>query len=268
MYLFGEISKKPNGVGAFTTDSIWPDTKAAWGKGAGLWLAYKTEENEVIDLEVGLSYTSIANAKANLSAEATGLSFAQAKRAAQRVWQTELGKLYLESDDETAKVKFYTGLYHALLGRGMANDVKGAYPKYDGTIGQLLDKDDNFYNTDAIWGAFRNLTQLWALFYPERYRDYVQTQLAVYKERGWFGDGIANSNFVSGVGTNFVGLAIAGAYQADIRGYDTKLAYEAIKANELNWKNRNPGSGKMDLEAFIERGFVPYQSKNKTDSTG
>ncbi len=268
MYFFGEISKKPDGVGAFTTDSIQPDTKAASGKGAGLWLAYKTQENEAIDLKVGLSYTSIANAKANLIAEATEVSFEQAKRAAQQVWQTELGKLYVESSDEAAKIKFYTGLYHALLGRGMANDVNGSYPKYDGTIGQLPDKDVNFYNTDAIWGAFWNLTQLWALSYPERYRDYVQTQLAVYKERGWFGDGIANSNFVSGVGTNFVGLAIAGAYQAGIRGYDAKLAYEAIKANELDWKNRNPGSGKMDLKAFVERGFVPYSDKNKTDSTG
>ena len=102
----------------------------------------------------------------------------------------------------------------------------------------------------------------------ERYCDFGQTQLAVYKERGWFGDCIANSNFVSGVGTNFLGLAIAGAYQAGIRGYDINLAYQAIKANELDWKNRNPGSGKMDLRAFVERGFVPYLNKNKTDSTG
>ncbi len=268
MYFFGEISKKPDGVGAFTTDSIQPDTRAALGKGAGLWLSYNTQQNEVIELKVGLSYTSVANAQANLKAETTGLSFEQAKRAAQQVWETELGKLYVEGDDEVAKVKFYTGLYHALLGRGMANDVNGSYPQYDGTIGQLPDKDVNFYNTDAIWGAFWNLTQLWALSYPEHYRDYVQTQLAVYQQRGWFGDGIANSNFVSGVGTNFVGLAIAGAYQAGIRGYDTKLAYEAIKANELEWQNRNPGSGKMDLKAFIERDFVPYQIENNTDSTG
>jgi putative alpha-1,2-mannosidase len=65
----------------------------------------------------------------------------------------------------------------------------------------------NFYNTDAIWGGYWNLTQLWALSYPERYNDFVKTQLEIYKERGWFGDGIANSNFVSGVGTNFVGFS-------------------------------------------------------------
>ena len=40
-----------------------------------------------------------------------------------------------------------------------------------------------FVNTDAIWGAFWNLTQLWALAYPQRYTSYVQTQLEIYKEQ-------------------------------------------------------------------------------------
>ena len=38
------------------------------------------------------------------------------------------------SDD---RVKFYTGLFHALLGRGLASDVNGAYPANDGTVGQI-----------------------------------------------------------------------------------------------------------------------------------
>ncbi|MCK8494754.1 GH92 family glycosyl hydrolase [Spirosoma sp. RP8] len=272
MYIWGEVSKSPRSVGSFTDAGVQAQSKSATGKGAGLFLEYTTNTNEAIELKVGLSYTSIANAKANLEAEAARLSFEKARKQAQDTWQTELGKLAVEGN-ETNKVKFYTGLFHALLGRGIANDVNGSYPRHDGTIGQLpRDKKGNFsynfYNTDAIWGGYWNLTQLWALSYPERYNDFVQTQLAIYKERGWFGDGIANSNFVSGVGTNFVGLAIAGAYQAGIRDYDTNLAYEAIRANELSGRNRPVGSGKLDVEAFVKRGYVPYLDADKTDSTG
>jgi len=272
MYIWGEVSKKPQTVGSFTEAGVQSQSKSGSGQGAGLFLEYTTNTNEAIELKVGLSYTSIANAKANLVAEAAGLSFEKARKQAQDTWQTELGKLAVEGA-ETNKVKFYTGLFHALLGRGVANDVNGSYPRHDGTIGQLpRDKKGgfsyNFYNTDAIWGGYWNLTQLWALSYPERYTDFVQTQLAIYRERGWFGDGIANSNFVSGVGTNFVGLAIAGAYQAGIRDYDTNLAYEAIKANELSGRNRPVGSGKLDVEAFVKRGYVPYLDEDKTDSTG
>jgi len=272
MYFWGEVSKKPGSVGAFTDLGILPQRNAATGKGAGLFLDYTTGNQEAVELKVGLSYTSIANARANLEAEASGLSFNKARQQAQASWQTELSKMVVEGN-ETNKIKFYTGLFHALLGRGLANDVNGSYPRHDGSIGQLpRDKNGqlshNFINTDAIWGAYWNLTQLWALSYPEWYSDFVHTQLAIYNERGWFGDGIANSNFVSGVGTNFVGLAIAGAYQAGIRDYDTDLAYQAIKANELSGRNRPVGSGKLDVGAFAQRGYVPYLEEDKTDSTG
>lgn len=273
MYFFGEVDKKPATVGAFDDKKTSLDQKSSSGIGAGLILGYQTEEQERIELKVGLSYTSIKNAKLNLQSEAATLGFDAAKKTAQNEWQTELGKMKVFTGNETDKVKFYTGLYHALLGRGIASDVNGNFPRHDGTIGQLpKDKKGkfsyNFMNTDAIWGGFWNITQLWALSYPTHYNDFVHTQLEIYKERGWFGDGIANSNFVSGVGTNFVGLAVAGAYQAGIRDYDLNLAYKAVLGNELNYKKRLVGSGKMDTKSFVDGGFVPYLDADKTDSTG
>ncbi|WP_254413377.1 GH92 family glycosyl hydrolase [Dyadobacter diqingensis] len=273
MYIYGEISKKPVNVGAFTANGIQPKSNAAKGKGAGLYLEYQTTVGEVIEIKVGQSYTSVANARENLMAEAKNLSFEKAKINARNTWEAELGKLYVEGSNQKDKVKFYTGLYHALLGRGTSSDVNGSFPKHDGSIGKLpRDKNGNFsysiYNTDAIWGAYWNITQLWALSYPQHYNNYVQSQLEIYKARGWFADGVVNGNFVSGVGTNMVGLAIAGAYASGIRDYDTKLAYEAVKNNELSYRNRLEGSGKMDLSAFIKYGYSPYLVKNVTDSTG
>lgn len=271
MYFFGELSKKPGNVGAFNADAVKEHAISANGAGAGLFLNYKTEEKETIEIKVGLSYTSIANAKNNLKAEASTLSFEQAKLAAQNKWKQELGKILVAGKNEQDKTKFYTGLYHALSGRGIASDVNGDYPKQGGAVGHspvANDPERQFINTDAIWGAYWNLTQLWSLSYPQWYSSYVYTQLQFYKDRKWFGDGIANSQFVSGVGTNMVGLAIAGAYQVGIRNYDLKQAYEAVKANELNWINRPVGSGKMDVKAFIENGYSPYLDEDKTDSTG
>ncbi|MCR5890926.1 GH92 family glycosyl hydrolase [Hymenobacter sp. J193] len=281
MYFFGEISRAPASVGAFTAAGVQPNTQTAQGKGAGLVLNYQTAKNEKVELKVGLSYTSTANAKANLQAEAATLSFDQARAQAQATWRRELGKLAVEGPDEASKTKFYTGLFHALLGRGIASDVNGAYPRHAGQVGQLPkpaagQPKAEFINTDAIWGGYWNLTQLWALSYPEWYGSFVNTQLQVYKDRGWFGDGLANSQYVSGVGTNMVGLAVAAAYQVGIRNYDVNLAYQAVRANELNWRNRAFGSGKMDNKAFVERGYVPFRDEYKeykgewfkTDSTG
>ncbi len=273
MYFWGEISRKPVSVGAFNEAGVQQNTASANGKGAGLFLEFKTNDKDVIELKIGLSYTSIVNAKNNLQAEAATLTFDQAREQARNIWEKELGKLSVEGSVKEDKVKFYTGLFHALLGRGIASDVSGDFPKQDGTIGHLAaDKNGNFthnfYNTDAIWGGYWNLTQLWALSYPEHYSNFVQTQLEIYKQRGWFGDGIANSNFVSGVGTNFVGLAIAAAYNIGLRDYDVSLAYQAIKKNELGYKDRLVGSGKMDLKLFLDSGYSPYKPADNMDVSG
>jgi predicted alpha-1,2-mannosidase len=277
MFFYGEISKKPENVTAFTNKDVKPDTDAAKGVGAGLVLNYKTTDQEVIEVKTGLSYTSTANARLNFTTEATGLTFEKAKAAAQETWQQELSKIAVQGSDEKDKTKFYTGLFHALLGRGIASDVNGAYPKHGGSMGQLPAQKDQdmkaeFINTDAIWGGYWNLTQLWALSYPEWYGSFVNTQLQLYKDRGWFGDGIANSEYISGVGTNFVGLAVAAAYNSGIRNYDVNLAYEAVKANDLNYKGRIIGAGKMDTKAFLEHGYVPHLEQSGrdfvTDSTG
>ncbi|GAB3423937.1 GH92 family glycosyl hydrolase [Niabella aquatica] len=271
MYFYGEISTKPRSITAFDVENLYQNTDSASGKGAGLALNYLTSTNEQIEIKVGLSYTSIANAKNNLQKEASSLSFDEVKAKAQESWQKELSKIFVSGSNESDKKKFYTGLYHALSGRGIASDVNGDYPKHGGAIGHSATTDDpyrQYINTDAIWGAYWNITQLWALSYPQWYSSYVYTQLQLYKDRNWFGDGIANSEFVSGVGTNMVGLAVAAAYQVGIRNYDISAAYEAVKANELSWEKRPVGSGKMDTKAFVELGFSPYLEEDKTDSTG
>ncbi len=263
IYFVATLNKEIADFGMFRKDAVFAGTKEIRGEGAGCYLSFDTPEALSVEVKVAISFTSVENARLNLAAE-SAMTFDAASANAAKIWQHELNKIQLEGGRETDKIKFYTGLYHALLGRGMANDVNGAYPKNDGSIGQLpLNKDGtpqfNFYNTDAIWGAFWNLTQLWALAWPEYYNDYVQTHLQVYKDAGWLGDGIANSRYVSGVGTNFVGLIIAAAYNCGIRNYDINLAYEAALKNELDWKNRPLGAGKLDVKRFVELGYIPQE---------
>lgn len=263
MYFFAEIDKLPVAHGTFLDSEIFADKKTIKGKGAGLYLRFKTKKGEAIELKTGLSYTSIENAKLNLLQEAKKLNFEKAKKNALQIWDAELGRVLVEGGKIEDRTKFYTALYHALLGRGLASDVNGAYPKNDGSIGQIPLNGKGIpvhhhYNTDAIWGAFWNLTQLWSIAYPDYYNDWIQSQLLVYKDAGWLGDGIANSKYVSGVGTNFTGLAIAAAYNVGIRNYDVDLAYQAVRKNELESKDRLPGAGKLDVGVFVNKGYSPY----------
>lgn len=263
MFFFAEINKLPKSFGTFRDSTIFDQQNTIEGKGVGLFLKFDTEAGESVEIKTGLSYTSVENAQLNLLKEAKELSFDAAKKEALQTWNEELGRILVEGGKEDDRIKFYTGLYHALLGRGLASDVNGAYPKNDGSIGQIA-RDNaglpihHHYNTDAIWGAFWNLTQLWSIAYPDYYNDWIQSQLLVYRDAGWLGDGIANSKYVSGVGTNFTGLAIAAAYNVGIRDYDVNLAYDAVRKNELEAKDRLPGAGKLDVGVFVRKGYSPY----------
>ena len=269
MYFSAVIDKKPQSYGVFNGNDVTAGKTEATGKGAGLYLTFTTHEQEAITIKAGLSYTSIENARLNLQQEAAALTFDLAKQQALNTWNEYLGRIQVETSDRNNLVKFYTGLYHALLGRGLASDVNGAYPKNDGTIGQIpLDKNGvpvhNHYNTDAVWGAYWNLTQLWALAYPEYYADFIKSQLLIYKDAGWLADGIANSRFVSGVGTNMVSIVFAGAYMAGIRNFDVQQAYAAARKNELDGKDRPRGAGKLDVDSFIKYDYVSHLDKGSS----
>lgn len=266
MYFSAVLNKKPVQVGTFVKDVINPGKHQEKGPGAGLYMTFSTEEQDAVEVKVGLSYTSIENARFNREDEASDATFEQAKKGATEVWNESLGRIFVEGGKEADKVKFYTGLFHALLGRGLASDANGYYPKNDGSIGRIaLDENGKpihqHYNTDAIWGGFWNLTQLWALAYPEYYSDWIKSQLLVYQDAGWLGDGIACSKYVSGVGTNFTSLAIAAAYNCGIRDFDVQLGYEAALKNEVEWRGRLEGAGKMDVRQFVERGYSPYEKQ-------
>lgn len=266
MYFSAVLNKKPVQVGTFVKDVVNPGKHQEKGPDAGLYMTFSTEEQEAVEVKVGLSYTSIENARFNRETEAADVTFDQAKKNATDVWNESLSRIYVEGGKETDKVKFYTGLFHALLGRGLASDANGYYPKNNGTVGRIaLDEEGNpvhqHYNTDAIWGGFWNLTQLWSLAYPEYYSDWIKSQLLVYQDTGWLGDGIACSKYVSGVGTNFTSLAIAAAYNCGIRDFDVKQGYEAALKNEVEWRGRLEGAGKMDVRQFVERGYSPYEKR-------
>lgn len=266
MYFVAQLSKVASGFGTFRAAKQFPNEAAIQGPGAGLFLNFETAANESVELKLAMSYTSIANARLNLETEAKDLNFDAARMKAQNAWREMLGRIQVSGGKEEDRLKFYTGLYHALLGRGLANDVNGAYRKNDDSIGQIpADAKGvpkyNHYNSDAVWGAFWNLTQLWALAYPEYFSEFVKCHLDIYRDCGWLPDSVAAGKFVSGVGTDFTGLVVASAYQFGIRDFNAQQAFEAVMKNELGWQNRPVGVGKADIKTFVDRGYVPLLRK-------
>lgn len=267
MYFYGKLSKNPISSGSFIDSIITSGPSMSKGTHNGLYLKFKTQSKEVIEMQMGLSYTSIDNAKNNLITETKGQTFNTVRASAKNQWNEKLGRIKVTGKNENDKIKFYTGLYHVLLGRGLANDANGQYALPGGKTGKLpLDKNGlpvrNHYNTDGMWGGCWNLGPLWALAYPDYFSDYMQSNLDFSDHSGWLHDGLAAGVFTNGVQTNFMGLMMASMYHSGIRDFDIKKGYEAARKTELVYEGRNLGNGKYDLEYFIKRGYIPnYEYK-------
>lgn len=264
MYFIARLNKTPENVVAFTDSVTQQNTISVKGVKNGLSLEFKTTANEVVEMQVGLSYCSIENARLNLEKETTGMTFDNVKSQATEKWNQMLGRIQAEGGNNDDLKKFYTGLYHALLGRGIASDVNGQYKLHGEGIGQIpLDNNGvpkyHHYNTDGIWGGFWNLSQLWAMVYPDYFSQYVQSNIDFYKETGWLHDGEAAGVYTNGVQTNFQGLLIASAYNCGIRDFDWQTGYEAAFKNEVDSTGRDLGNGKYDLNRFLKLGYAPYE---------
>lgn len=273
MYFVAKIDKTPDSYGTFIDGERNSGSVSVQGVGSGMYFNFKTNNRESITVKVGMSYTSIENARLNLEAEANQLSFDEARVQAEENWESMLGRIAAEGGSKEDKVKFYTGLYHALLGRGLASDVNGMYRKNNHSIGQIPLGDDgkplyHHYNTDAVWGAFWNLGTLWAMAYPDYLSEYLNTHLDFFRETNWVSDGLATFKYVSGVGTNFVGQFIASGYNRGIQGLDTETAWQAVRQSELGWMNRPFGSGKRDIKAFLDHGYVPFEGDGQDYYSG
>ena len=271
MYFVIRLNKTPDAYGSFIDDSVKEGDSETKGTSNGMYLTFSTNEGEQIEIMAGLSYTSTENARLNLVSELSGRDFEEVRKDAHDRWKEMLSVIKVEGGLEADRVKFYTGLYHALLGRGLASDINGQYPRNDGSAGQIpLDENEipeyHHYNTDGIWGGFWNLGQLWALAYPGYLSEYMQSNLDFSEETGWLHDGVAAGAHANGVQTNFNGLMLAATYNCGIRDFDIEKAYAAAFKNETGYRGRDFGSGKYDLHYFVNNGYI--HSYDTTISNG
>ena len=117
-------------------------------------------------------------------------------------WDRELGKIRVKGGSEKQKIKFYTDLWHALLGRRIVSDVDGKYLDTTGdtpvTRQAPLDKRGNpwpHYNFDALWGSHWSLNILWSMVYPEVMDGFCNTMVSMYENGGLIPRGPSGGNY-------------------------------------------------------------------------
>lgn len=246
VFFRAEFSRKFDNVEFIVNDSVKEGDMA---KGAQLFarVNFAAENKEPVYMKVALSPTSEEGAQLNMQTELSGWNFEKTIADAKAAWNKELNKVKVYTTDEASKKIFYTSLYHTLFAPSEFCDVNGDYYGAD----KQMHKGEGFvnYTTFSLWDTYRAAQPLMTILHPEKMSDIINTMLHIHQQQGklpvWHLMGCETNCMVGNPGVPVVADAIL----KDIKGFDTELAFKALKESSML-----PERG---MEHRIEYGFIP-----------
>ena len=246
VFFRAEFSRKFDNVEFIVNDSVKEGDMA---KGAQLFarVNFAAGNQEPVYMKVALSPTSEEGAQLNMQTELSGWDFEKTIADAKAAWNKELNKVKVYTTDEASKKIFYTSLYHTLFAPSEFCDVNGDYYGAD----KQMHKGEGFvnYTTFSLWDTYRAAQPLMTILHPEKMSDVINTMLHIHQQQGklpvWHLMGCETNCMVGNPGVPVVADAIL----KDIKGFDTELAFKALKESSML-----PERG---MEHRIEYGFIP-----------
>ncbi|MFK5973499.1 MAG: glycoside hydrolase family 92 protein, partial [Flavobacteriaceae bacterium] len=149
---------------AFEDYGIWDGTKYEQKQNQALSNSLKVNlsfKKNSINVQVGISYTSIENARLNLDTETKHTSFDTILASAKTKWEEKLSLIQIDGGSTEEKKVFYSSLYRCFQMPTIFNDVNGDYMGFDNKIHQTT--DFTYYTDFSLWDTFRTVHPLFNL---------------------------------------------------------------------------------------------------------
>jgi predicted alpha-1,2-mannosidase len=222
----------------FSSYSVWSgkdlfkDQTSMKGDQIGADLCFRNSGSEkAITLNVGISYVSIDNARANREAETGSSGFDGILAKARKKWEDKLSLIKIEGGSEEQRKIFYTALYHSLQMPTLFNDVNGEYIGFD----KKIHKTDGFrYFTDlSLWDTFRTIHPLFTLIAPGDQRDMMVSLIKMCEQGGVLPRWPSGCGYTGSMLGASADIVIAESYLKGIRGFDVETAYQAMRKAAL-----------------------------------
>lgn len=225
------------------------------GDDLGVWFSYDVAAGETIYVQTAVSFVSAENALKNLEAEqGKRADFATLRSRAENKWEEALGKIEVEGGTPDQRTIFYTSLYHLLIHPNIMQDVNGEYTQSESLkVGKT---ERNRYTVYSLWDTYRNVHPLLSILYPQMQLDMVNSMLDIYKESGWLPKWeLYGRETMTMTGDPSI-IVLNDTWQRGLRGFDTKLAYEAMMKGATTAKDNKL---RPEMEDYLRYGYLPLR---------
>jgi len=217
------LSKPIKGMQSFYDGNTSNDT-AITANQLKVCLLFNTKRNEKVMMKVGLSSADIEGALESLN-EIPGWDFDKVRQDADNIWERELRKVQVRTDNDSLKQIFYTALYHTYLAPNRFSDRYGNYKSVKGSIAT----GSSIYTVQSLWDTFRAANPLLTITQTELVPAIINSYLAFYDQYGLlpvWDLAFNETNCMTGYPAVPV---VADAILKGITGFDYEKAYEAMK---------------------------------------
>ena len=196
-------------------------------------------DNPVLEIKLGLSFVSVANARLNLERELSGKNFDQVREEAAKTWEILLSKMLVAGGTERQKKLFYSCLYRSFLWPALRSDVNGEFLDESKKV---VNKGFQYYTLPSLWDDYRNKLVLLGMLSPEVTMDVIRSLIDRGEKTGFM------PTFFHG---DHAAAFIAGSYLRGLRGYDVRSAYNLLLRNATI-----EGGTRPYIAEYMEKGYV------------
>ena len=232
------------------------------GPATGAWVTFDTTSQPVVKVQVSISYVSVANAEANLSADSPGWDVTALRAKTYSQWQQLLSKFRIGGGTIAQQQTFYTALYHSFVDPALYSDANGQYTGFDNQVHTVAKGQGGEYTDISGWDIYRSEVPLMAIADPAVTGDAMQSLVDEGAQGGWLDKWPLANDYTGVMNGDAADPILAEALAYGVRNFDTSAALaEMIKgatqvptASELGqgWYSERP-----NLAAYEQLGYVP-----------
>ncbi|GID26137.1 GH92 family glycosyl hydrolase [Paractinoplanes brasiliensis] len=265
VYFTASFDRPFSAYGTWRGSTVTAGSRDAAGAGSnGAYVTFDATADRDVVVKVGLSYTGVAGARANLAAETKDYDFTAVRDALRAKWVSTLGKVKIGGGTGERRAAFYTALYHSLLHPNLAGDVDGSYVGFD----RAVHKAEGYtpYQNFSLWDTYRPQNQLLELLTPEVARDVALSVLAIGRDGGWLPRwALVNSETNIMTGDPVTPFLVEAWSKGLLKGHE-QIAYALLRANALSEPPAgSPYNGRTGIKYYSDRGYIPSGLKLGAD---